>query len=366
MQEMIFHIHSLQKKLLMSANKTFDLVYLTNTPSFYKLNLCEAIARHGVKVLLVLYGYGSEAVNTQLSERSQWGFEYKFINCGDSNTRNKFLTFIRLLRLMTSIRANRIIYAGWLAPEYNLYSFFSPKCKNAMVCESSILDVALDGPKGWLKRRIINRMSAVLPSGIPHQELFESIGFKGDSYITGSVGIFNKAAKTAKIKNFPLKYIFVGRLIEAKEVEFLVDTFNQNGLALTIAGDGILENKLKAKAKSNITFTGFIPNEQIGKIYAEHDVFILPSKYEPWGLVVEEALFRGLPVIVSDRVGSGVDMVKNLHTGEIFKSEDINDLQKAIDKVSANYDYYRKAVDAIDWEERDRNQVNAYLKLLDK
>lgn len=80
---------------------------------------------------------------------------------------------------------------------------------------------------------------------------------------------------------------------------------------------------------------------------------------------MEEALFRGLPVIVSDRVGSGEDMVKNLHTGEIFKSGDVNDLQKAIDKVSADYDDYRKAVDAIDWKERDRNQVNAYLKLLD-
>lgn len=102
-------------------------------------------------------------------------------------------------------------------------------------------------------------------SGIPHQELFESIGFKGSSYITGSVGIFNKSDKIAKVKNFPLKYIFVGRLIEAKEVEFLVDTFNENGLALTIVGDGVLKNKLIAKAKSNITFAGFIPNEQIGR-----------------------------------------------------------------------------------------------------
>ena len=72
----------------------FDFVYLTNTPSFYKLNLCEAIARNGTKILIVLYGYGAEAVNEELSDRSKWSFDFEFINYGDSNSRNKLLTFI--------------------------------------------------------------------------------------------------------------------------------------------------------------------------------------------------------------------------------------------------------------------------------
>lgn len=89
------------------CQRYFDLVYLTNTPSFYKLNLCEAIAKRGVKVLLVLYGYGAEAVNIELKAGARWNFEFEFINHGDSNTRNKIQSFFRLIRLMRSIKAKK-------------------------------------------------------------------------------------------------------------------------------------------------------------------------------------------------------------------------------------------------------------------
>lgn len=344
--------------------RIYDIVYLTNTPSFYKLNLCEAISRRGVKILIVLYGYGAEAVNTQLEDTQHWDFDFEFINQGDAHKRNKVVTFFRLIRLMRRIRTRKVLYAGWMAPEYNAYAFLSPRSKNAMVCESSILDVSLVGMKGWLKMKIIHRMSAVLPSGMPHQQLFESIGFRGKSFITGGVGIFNKSNRQPKRKKEQLKFIFVGRLVEVKAVDLLIEVFNKNGLPLTIVGDGVLRENLESKANANISFIGFISNDKIGMYYSDHDVFILPSHYEPWGLVVEEALFRGLPVIVSDKVGSGIDMVRNLGTGEIFKSGDVQSLQNAIENVSANYDDYCKAVDAIDWEKRDNDQVEAYIKLL--
>lgn len=345
--------------------RQYDIVYLTNTPSFYKLNLCDAIARKGVKVLLVLYGYGSEAVNTELSDSSRWSFDYEFINSGDSNTRNKLTVFRNLRRLMGGIEARTILYAGWLAPEYNLFSFFSPRSKNVVVCESSELDVDLFGLKGWIKRLIIGRMGAALPSGKPHDRLFENIGFKGNRYITGSVGIFHKPYhKPKNTVSSPLRFIYVGRLIEVKQVSLLVDVFNQNGLPLTIVGKGELESKLKAKAASNISFTGFINNDELGSVYQSHDVFILPSGYEPWGLVVEEAIYWGLPVIVSDRVGSMEDMVRDLGTGLVFESGNPIALQAAIDNITDNYTKFKSAVDRVDFSLRDQNQIDAYIKLL--
>ena len=72
----------------MGMKRDYDIVYLTNTPSFYKLNLCEAIAKRGVRILLVLYGYGAEAVNRQM-EHGEWSFDYHFLHEGDSHKRNK-------------------------------------------------------------------------------------------------------------------------------------------------------------------------------------------------------------------------------------------------------------------------------------
>lgn len=343
--------------------KNYDFVYLTNTPSFYKLNLCNEIAKTN-SLLIVLYGYGSEAVNTILKDSKEFKFDYYFLHEGNSNKRSKWLVFLKLLKLMQHIKCHKVIYAGWLAFEYNIYAFLSPKKRNVMVCESSILDVSFNGLAGIIKKAIINRMGTVLPSGKPHAQLFKSIGFKGVSHITGSVGIFNKPQRKKKEIHQPLRYLYVGRLIPVKNVALLIDEFNLNGKPLTIVGQGYLEETLKRKAKENIRFTGFIDNNKLGEIYQSHDVFILPSYYEPWGLVVEEAIYWGLPVIVSDKVGSSIDMVKDLGTGIVFKSKDLNSLHQSLEKMEQNFHSYFRNVEKVDWKERDKRQVEAYTSLL--
>lgn len=350
---------------MMQAGKTYDFVYLTNTPSFYKLNLCNEIAKKH-SLLLVLYGYDSAAVNENINNFQGRNFDFYFLYKGSLNSRCKLLSFINLCLIMGRIRCKKVLYAGWLAPEYNLYSFISPRRKNIIICESSIFDISLHGIKGWIKRRIIGRMTAALPSGRPHADFFRQLGFGGQINITGGVGIFNKGQKVAKIVNDPLRYIYVGRLIDVKNVSLLIEEFNRNQKPLTIVGQGILDQELRAQAHSNITFTGFIPNDQLGQVYQAHDVFILPSKYEPWGLVVEEAIYWGLPVIVSDKVGCSIDMVKDLGTGYIFRSDNIDSLHQCIEDMEKNYAVYKAAVDNVDFAKRDRDQVNAYINLLAK
>lgn len=345
--------------------KQYDFVYLTNTPSFYKTALCDRIAQTH-SLLLVLYGYGSEAVNTELSNEHNRNFDYVFIHEGDANRRGKLQTFVNLVKLMRSIEYQKVLYSGWLAPEYNFFSFLSPKSKNVVVCESSKRDVNFGGVAGWIKKSIIRRMSAALPSGKPHQELFDAIRFSGGSHITGSVGILHKVAdrKLAATPHMPLRYLFVGRLIDVKNVPLLIEEFNRNGRPLTIVGKGKLEDELKARAKDNISFMGFVDNQRLGEVYKAHDVFILSSYSETWGLVVEEALYWGLPVIVSNHVGSSIDMVRDLGTGEIFESGSVDSLHAAIEKMEFRYDSYRSNVLKIDWEQRDANQVKAYTDLI--
>lgn len=343
--------------------REYDFVYLTNTPSFYKLNLCNEIAKTH-SLLLVLYGYGAEAVNKDLSGNNNYKFDIKFLHNGDSHKRNKLKVFFNLLSLMKSIKVKKVLYSGWLAPEYNIYSFISPKSKNIVINESTIWESSLNGIKGWIKRCIINRMGAALPSGEPHKELFTSINYKGRINITGGVGLLNMGIRKEHKPNTPLKYIYVGRLIEVKNISLLIETFNKNGKPLTIVGKGELEEELKAKANNNITFIGFIDNEKLSKIYQSHDVFILPSTYEPWGLVVEEALYWGLPVIVSNKIGSSIDMVQRYSSGEIFQLSESNGLENAISKIESNYNEYKNNVISIDWEKRTKEQVNAYTSLI--
>ena len=171
--------------------KKYDFVYLTNTPSFYKINLCNEIAkRHSL--LLVLYGYGAEAVNYQLGEHTNYRFDFQFLHQGDAAKRNKAITFFKLVKLILGIKYQKLLYAGWFVPEYNLLSFFTSRKKNCVICESSILDSSVSGITGFIKRTIINRMSVALPSGELHKEIFKQVNFKGTMVATGGVGIFNK------------------------------------------------------------------------------------------------------------------------------------------------------------------------------
>lgn len=358
------------KKEIENIERPYDFVYLTNTPSFYKLKLCQQIAAGGKKVLLIFYGYDSAAVNIKLNPAGGnfHGVDYIFVNAGDANKRNKLKVLFKLRRLLRHIKYRKLIYSGWISTEYNLLSLFTRRENNILVCESSVFDTNFSGLKGRIKRVVISRMEAVLPSGKPHLELFKQVSFKGKCNITGSVGTFNKGNRKLKEGETkrPLKYIYVGRLVDVKNVGMLIDAFNRNGKPLTIVGDGVLAEELKRMANPNIVFSGFVENESLGRVYQEHDVFILPSYYEPWGLVVEEALYWGLPVIVSNRVGSSIDMVRDLNTGVIFNSGEVEDLQRCVDVMEEEYESFQTNVNAIDWVEKDKRQVEAYLDLLEE
>ena len=80
---------------------------------------------------------------------------------------------------------------------------------------------------------------------------------------------------------------------------------------------------------------------EINNIYNDCNVFVLPSTFEPWGLVVNEAMASGFPVIVSDKVGARYDLVLNKNTGFVFKSGDAVDLSDKMFKIYHNKSLYK-------------------------
>lgn len=348
-----------------NMKQKYDFVFLTNTPSFYKINLCREIAKEA-SILIIFLGYASEAVNVKDLD-SEDNLEVLFLSKKDCEKRSKIKIFYSLCILLHKIKYKKLLYSGWLIPEYNLLSFFFPKNKNCVINESSIIECSLKGWKGLIKKCIINRMSVALPSGELQKEIFDKIDFTGEVHLTHGVGIFNKQEYTinrSSSNNNAYKYLYVGRLVEVKNLMFLIDSFNKNGKSLTVVGDGELKEALKKMANSNIRFMGFVDNVKLKDVYLEHDIFILPSSSEVWGLVLEEAIYYGLPVLVSNRVGSYVDLVKIPQTGKVFDFDNQSSLNDAICELEDNYSSYKKEVAQYDFEKRDFLQVRAYLDLI--
>jgi glycosyltransferase involved in cell wall biosynthesis len=79
-----------------------------------------------------------------------------------------------------------------------------------------------------------------------------------------------------------------------------------------------------------VRMLGFVNQTQLPSVYCASDVFVLPSDYEPFGLVVNEAMICGCPVVVSDRVGAGPDLVHSGASGFVFPCGDVESLARIL------------------------------------
>jgi glycosyltransferase involved in cell wall biosynthesis len=104
---------------------------------------------------------------------------------------------------------------------------------------------------------------------------------------------------------------------------------------LVLAGEGPLRPDLESEAHAlgiaaNVRFLGFVNQSGLPETYTGADILVLPSEYEPFGLVVNEAMLCRCPVIVSDRVGARFDLVKEGETGYVFPCGDIHSLASVL------------------------------------
>ncbi len=138
----------------------------------------------------------------------------------------------------------------------------------------------------------------------------------------------------------------VGRLIPKKQPVHLLEAFRQvranRRCTLLVVGSGPLEHELRQKVAaegiSDVVFAGFLDQTQVARAYVAADVFALVSSHEPWGLVVNEAMNFGLPVVVSDKVGCAADLVVDGRNGLVVPHDDLEALIAALDRLVASGD----------------------------
>ena len=334
------------------------ILFITNVPSFYKVNQYNELQKR-INVEAVFIASTTDERSADFMGKDM---SFKYHEIGG-------LSFFSQIRYIASIlRKNnfdKIVYTGWDYLIYYIFALFTAKRKNGVVIESSYIESVTSGAKAFVKKLFLSRISTAYVSGEAQKKLAQNLGFEGDIVKTYGVGVANFVAQAPyREKATVSKFIYVGRLTEVKNLPFLIDYFNQHpDLSLTLVGMGSLEQELKSQAKGNVHFTGAIDNKKLPSVYQSHDVFILPSKSETWGLVVEEALNNGLPVLVSDKVGCAEEIVKEGENGFIFKHDSLCDLDVAVSKVTDIDAYNRMAkhISETDIEALIEKQISGYL-----
>lgn len=137
------------------------------------------------------------------------------------------------------------------------------------------------------------------------------------------------------------KLLYVGRLVEIKGIDLLLQAMaktTRTEVSLTIVGDGIEEDKLRKSVQvlgldSRVRFIGFVEGEELHRYYQECDIFILPSRLEPFGLVVLEAMCNCMPVICSQYAGCIPDLI-NEKTGVVVNPYNTDRMAEIIDMLA--------------------------------
>lgn len=144
-----------------------------------------------------------------------------------------------------------------------------------------------------------------------------------------------------------IEVIFVGQLIERKGLDLLLEALqpllaDHPELHMAVVGSGNESKALQHKADAlrmaeQVKFEGAVSSDMIQSRIAMADVLVLPSRWDGWGMVVNEALSVGVPVIVSDRCGAA-DLIQHGINGFIFRSGDVDDLRRCLRRFADDLD----------------------------
>jgi glycosyltransferase involved in cell wall biosynthesis len=209
--------------------------------------------------------------------------------------------------------------------------------------------------KELLKRLFVKNCDAYNVYGSKSKKYLIKLGAREDRvFIMGNTTdndlFYNETMKWRKLRNTLCQeyavpasnFLYIGRFSEEKNIFSMLEAYKKvmhisDEWGLILVGNGPLrraiEHYIQKHKIRNVLLPGFKQRGEICKFFAISDVFVLPSVSEPWGLVVNEAMAAGLPVLVSDKCGCSEDLVKEGINGFLFdpyNSDELSNLMKRI------------------------------------
>lgn len=175
--------------------------------------------------------------------------------------------------------------------------------------------------------------------------------------------------------------LFVGRLVPQKGVDYLIRaiptvTFHHPNAKFVIVGEGWLKDQLEGLVRSmgyrtRVVFTGFVSDYDIGALMASADVLVIPSVYEPFGIVALEGMAVGVPVVASN-VGGLAEVVEHDRTGVLVYPRNPESIAWGIDHVLSNPNHsswltvnaYETLQKTYSWESIAEKTVKVYEKVV--
>jgi 1,2-diacylglycerol 3-alpha-glucosyltransferase len=267
---------------------------------------------------------------------------------------NIFQLLQRLNNVLNKVNPSVIAIAGYFQPSMLFTLIWCLWHNKPAILLSETTEK--DAPRSWwrevLKSWIVKKYKAALVGGQPHKRYLVNLGIPEEAIFLGYDVVNNDTFNPGKIKSLsnPVKkpyFLAINRFIPKKNLSFLISSYGayqqlvgEQAWDLVICGDGQLRSPLEQqitdlRLKNYIHLPGFLQQDELLPYFAHASCFIHSSIQEEWGLVVNEAMAAGLPVLVSNRCGCFEDLVLEGINGFGFEPENQADLTQLMVKISS-------------------------------
>ncbi|HEV2397060.1 MAG TPA: glycosyltransferase family 4 protein [Candidatus Sulfotelmatobacter sp.] len=338
------------------------LVIITEIISPYRIPLFNALHDDGaVRLHVIFLAETDRDLREWRVSRNQIRFSYEVLPCW----RKRVGKYNVLLNRQVWKSLNHAAPDAILCGGYNYLASWQALCwarykkvPFLLWSESNVQD-ARHGHTAveMLKSEFIRRCDAFVVPGCSSLEYLKTYGIPDNRIFTAPNAVDNEffAASAAKARQdleatrsrlgLPQRYLlFVGRLVREKGVFDLLSAYAKldehlrENVGLVFVGGGAARHELELQAGSvspgGVRFAGFVDQEHLGEYYALAETLILPTYSDTWGLVVNEAMACGLPVVVSQVAGCATDLVTEGWNGILVAPKDVSSLSSAIKQIA--------------------------------
>ncbi len=262
--------------------------------------------------------------------------------------------FTKLIALLNQNNPDAIAISGYARPAMLIALLWCLYHRKTAILLSETTEN--DEPRSWWKEKIkkflISKYQAALVGGNPHKRYLIKLGMPTDAIFLGYDVVGNDVFYPDQIKSLPSPlnkpfFLAINRFVHKKNLPFLLSAYadyrklaGNQSWDLVLCGDGELRVQLEQQITNQaiqdyVHLPGFLQQQELLPYFAHASCFIHASIQEQWGLVVNEAMAAGLPVLVSNRCGCYEDLIIEGVNGFGFDPENSQQLTELMCKISS-------------------------------
>ena len=327
------------------------VTFLTVIPSPYQRQLFRRIADSASFQIQVFY-YAAQAGDRQWNVAELEDFEAILPGTTIRPLGSAAYFNPSVVRALAQSRSDVVVVSDYSIPTAQMAMRHLIGRRTPWVFWGEVPGLNRRGPVGnWIRQRLqspLRSASAIAAIGSGAVEtygrLFPGVPVHNIPYFC-DLDPFTAAVGRRAMPSSDVNVLFSGQLIHRKGVDVLVDAFVRSAdaapsMRLQLMGSGpdraALEGRIPPTLRDRVSFLGHRDPADLPGVFAQADIFVLPSRHDGWGVVVNEALAAGLPIVASNAVGAARDLVVDGENGFVVESGSVEELAGALTRLASS------------------------------